>query len=107
MFKYLICKPLVLADDSHEISYLIYFFLYLGLMSQNVSSVAVVIGALTVNPFLFSKQFEPDKAQHNLGLICINQLDTLLMNLKGKRDNPLKSADEKTCRITTNANISA
>ena len=36
-------------------------------MSQNVSSVAVVIGALTVNPFLFSKQFEPDKAQHNFG----------------------------------------
>ena len=67
MFKYLICKPLVLADDSHEISYLIYFFLNLGLMSQNVSSVAVVIGALTVNPFLFSKQFEPDKAQHNFG----------------------------------------
>ena len=35
------------ADESHEISYLI-FFLKLGKMSQNLSSDAVVIGALRV-----------------------------------------------------------
>ena len=37
----------LLADDSHEISYLI-FFHKLGKMSQNLSSAAVVIGALRV-----------------------------------------------------------
>ena len=37
----------LLADDSHEISYLI--ILKLGKMSQNLSSAAVVIGALRVN----------------------------------------------------------
>ena len=37
----------MLADDSHEISYLI-FFRKLGKMSQNLSSAAVVIGALRV-----------------------------------------------------------
>ena len=36
------------ADDSHEISYLI-FFLKLRKMSQNLSSAAVLIGALSVN----------------------------------------------------------
>ena len=38
----------LLADDSHEISYLI-FYRKLGKMSQNLSSAAVVIGALRVN----------------------------------------------------------
>ena len=38
----------LLADDSHEISYLI-FFRKLGKMLQNLSSAAVVIGALRVN----------------------------------------------------------
>ena len=38
----------MLADDSHEISYLI-FFRKLRKMSQNLSSAAVVIGALRVN----------------------------------------------------------
>ena len=38
----------LLADDSHEISYLI-FFKKLGKMTQNVSSATVVIGALRVN----------------------------------------------------------
>ena len=38
----------LLADDSHEISYLICFE-KLGNMSQNLSSAAVVIGALRVN----------------------------------------------------------
>ena len=37
-----------LADDSQEISYLIIFFQKLGKMSQNLSSAAVVIGALRV-----------------------------------------------------------
>ena len=41
----------LLADDSHEISYLI-FFRKLGKMSQNLSSAAVVIGALRVNAFV-------------------------------------------------------
>ena len=34
----------LLADDSHEVSYLI-FFKKLGKISQNLSSAAVVIGA--------------------------------------------------------------
>ena len=38
----------LLADDSHEITYLI-FFRKLGKMSQNLSSAAVVIGPLKVN----------------------------------------------------------
>ena len=38
----------LLADDSHEISFLI--FLKLGKMSQNKSSAAVRIDALRVNP---------------------------------------------------------
>ena len=38
----------LLADESHEISYLI-FFQKLGKMAQNVSSAAVVIGALRFN----------------------------------------------------------
>ena len=41
----------LLADDSHEISYLI-FFRKLGKMSQILSSAAVVIGALRVNSLL-------------------------------------------------------
>ena len=36
----------LLADDSHEISYL--FFKKLGKMSQNVSFAAVVMGALRI-----------------------------------------------------------
>ena len=36
----------LLADDSHEISYFV--FRELGNMSQNLSSAAVVIGALMV-----------------------------------------------------------
>ena len=37
----------LLADDSHEISYLIFF--KFGKMSQNLSFAAVVIGVLRVN----------------------------------------------------------
>ena len=40
----------LLADDSHEISYLI-FFRKLGKISQNLSSAAVVIEALRVKGF--------------------------------------------------------
>ena len=40
----------LLADDSHEISIIIpYFFRKLGKMFQNLSSAAIVIGALRVN----------------------------------------------------------
>ena len=43
----------LLADNSHEMSNLI-FFLKLGKMSQNLSSAAVAIGALRVNiPLVF------------------------------------------------------
>ena len=38
----------LLADGSHEISFL-FFFRKLGKMSQNLLSAAVVIGALRVN----------------------------------------------------------
>ena len=38
------------AGNSHEISYL-YFFLKFGMMSENLSSAAVVIGALRVNKY--------------------------------------------------------
>ena len=38
----------LLADNSHEISHLI-FFQKLGKMPENVSSAAVVIGALRIN----------------------------------------------------------
>ena len=41
----------LLADDSHEISYLI-FFRKLRKMSQNLSSAAVVIGALRIKVYL-------------------------------------------------------
>ena len=41
----------LLAEDSHVISYLI-FVKYLGKMLQNLSSAAVVIGALRVNILL-------------------------------------------------------
>ena len=40
----------LLADDSHEISYLL-FFQKLGKMLQNLSSAAVVIGPLRVKLF--------------------------------------------------------
>ena len=39
----------LLADVSHEMPFLI-FFANIGKMSQNLSSAAVVIGALKVNP---------------------------------------------------------
>ena len=45
----------ILADDSHEISYVI-LFRKLRKMLHNVSSAAVVIGALRVN-MLFRKDY--------------------------------------------------
>ena len=67
----------MLADNSHEISYLI-FFRKLGKMSQNLSSAAVVIGALRVNSDLdsgdfchllitFSNSLDPDQDRHAVG----------------------------------------
>ena len=57
----------LLADDSHETSYLI-FFKNLGKMSQNLSSAAVVIGALRVKSsssrdasLLGGKRYDPFK----------------------------------------------
>ena len=38
----------LLADDSHEISHLNFFFRKLEKMSQNLSSAAVAIGAIRV-----------------------------------------------------------
>ena len=38
----------LLADDSHEISFIPYFIGKLGKLSQNLTSAAVVIGALRV-----------------------------------------------------------
>ena len=59
----------LLADDYHEISYHI-FFRKLEKMSQNLSSVAVVIGALRVN-------------QHKTYLVVFenSKLDLLLLVL--------------------------
>ena len=45
----------LLADDSHEISHLILFFKKQGKISQNLSSAAVVIGALRVKKNLTLK----------------------------------------------------
>ena len=47
----------LLADDSHEISYLI-FIRRLGKTSQNLSSAAVVIGALRVKNWLQTSQYK-------------------------------------------------
>ena len=54
----------LLADDSHVISYLIFVENW-GKMSQNLSSAAVVIGALRVRNYFFVPQpcvggFRPD-----------------------------------------------
>ena len=55
------------ADDSHEISYLIFF--KLGKMSQNLSSAAVVIGALRVNCCkMTGKTTSAENAASHLGL---------------------------------------
>ena len=40
---------LLAADDSHELSHLIFFSQKFGKGSQNLSTAAVVIGALRVN----------------------------------------------------------
>ena len=57
----------LLADDSHEISYLIFVENYIGKMLQNLSSSAVVIGTLRVkrnNCTLYNKMnLEPSGIQ--------------------------------------------
>ena len=67
----------LLADDSHETSYLI-FFLKLGKMSQNLSSAAVVIRVnnfLLLPPLLvnfclplkkFANSLDPDQNRQNI-----------------------------------------
>ena len=51
----------LLADESHVISYLI-FCRKLGKMSKDLSSVAVVIGALKVN-IIVSNNLDTDRAR--------------------------------------------
>ena len=53
----------LLADDSYEISYLI-FFQKLRKMSQYLSSAAVVIGALWVNVFFLNLPLTANGATH-------------------------------------------
>ena len=53
----------LLADNSHEISYLI-FFRKLGKMSQNLSSAAVVIGAIRVNSNIVIQIYSCKKEDH-------------------------------------------
>ena len=68
----------LLADDSHEISYLI-FFQKFGKMLKNLSSAAVVIGAKGVNVRLIRRHyFRPTgetkirlKEQSDQGLHCL------------------------------------
>ena len=66
----------LLADDSHEISYLI-FFRKLGKMSQNLSSAAVVIGALRVNAFVKKKLLSSADFLQNYFFFSKNILGTL------------------------------
>ena len=54
----------LLADDSHETSYLILF--EMGKMSQNLSSSAVVIGALRVK----FKKMVHSNSNFNVAYIC-------------------------------------
>ena len=55
----------LLADKSHEISYLIFFW-KLGKMSQNLSSAAVVIGALRVKT-------SSTKTKHKIFLLYLHE----------------------------------
>ena len=58
-------KNRLLADDSHEISFPC-FFRKLAKMSQNLSSAAVVIGALRVNMLLSSSPAMKKNASENV-----------------------------------------
>ena len=64
----------LLADDSHEISYLI-FFRKLGKMSQNLTSAADVISALRVNslhgPGNFVCVKNNDKGKHGYVVLIV------------------------------------
>ena len=57
----------LLADNSHEISYLL-FFQKLGKMSQKLSSAAVVIGALRVNMILSKTATSADPIKCHLNI---------------------------------------
>ena len=60
----------LLADDSHEISYLI-FFRKLRKMSQNLSSAEVVIGALRVNSLSASDVRTRDRSFCRVLTVCL------------------------------------
>ena len=62
-------KNRLLADDSHEIATL--FFRKLGKMSKNLSSAAVVIGALRVNKILIFLS-HMHKVTHEYVCVVIN-----------------------------------
>ena len=55
----------LLADDSHEITYLIFSENYVGKMLQNLSSAAFVIGALRINSMPPKSSFRGIKILHN------------------------------------------
>ena len=59
----------LLAEDSHEISFLI-SFRKLGKTLQNLSSAAVIIGALRVNTFQQDKTESSDQTVWMHRLVC-------------------------------------
>ena len=69
----------LLADDSHEISFLISFE-KLGKMKQNLSSAAAVIGALRVN----LKQFQNNYACKELEILSNPSFHSIFHNLSAK-----------------------
>ena len=77
----------LLAEDSHEISYLI-FFRKIRKMSQKLSSVAAVIGALRVKTVVhFQAKFETKTAR-------LKELQSLL-NDSGKEVKELQPAHQE------------
>ena len=70
----------LLADNSHKISYLI-FFRKLGKMSENLSSAAVVIGTLRVNPYrIFHKAHM--SIQCIMRMVHCSYYEVIVYNLK-------------------------
>ena len=83
---------MILADDSHEISYLIYFENQKRLM-QNLLSAAVVIGALRVkllSPFKLSRLSQ--SCQLDKSLVLLGSILTLKVPMT-------TAADDKFCNI--------
>ena len=74
----------LLADDSHVISYLI-FIRKLGKMSQNLSSAAVMIGTLRVNPYKPSILFAGHRhTMQTQGLLCLFTECSIKIGIKMK-----------------------